>query len=107
MIGLLLTWAALIASAATSNGTTANREAPAVIREWTDATGTKQVRAKLIRIDGEKLWLNRPDGKLATTTLSELSRIDRQYVASYPHWEGTNTDAVATLVSLPRQVLKK
>jgi hypothetical protein len=51
-------------------------------REWTDASGTRRARATLLRADGERLWLQRPDGKLTTTTLQNLSEPDRQYVAS-------------------------
>lgn len=105
MISFLLTWVALAASPASINGTTASL-APAALRQWTDARGTRHVAARLIRIDGDTLWLERPDGKLATATVSQLSSADRQYVASDPlHCAGIKTDA--TLASLPTRVLRK
>jgi hypothetical protein len=52
------------------------------MREWSNASGTKHVRAVLLRVDGEKLWFRRSDGKLTTTSISQLSSVDRQYVAT-------------------------
>src|SRR6478609_9715514 len=54
------------------------------VREWTDVSGTRHARAALLRVEGEKLWLKSADGRLATTTLGQLSSADRQYVASHP-----------------------
>jgi hypothetical protein len=54
-----------------------------VIREWTDATGTRHARAVLLRVKGEKLWLKTADGRLTSTTLSRLSSPDQKYVATY------------------------
>src|SRR5215216_290132 len=52
-------------------------------REWSNASGSKHVRAVLRRIEGDKLWLRRSDGKLATATLAQLSDVDRHYVATF------------------------
>ncbi len=53
------------------------------VRDWTDAGGTRHARAALLHIDGEKVWLRRPDGRATSTMLSQLSPSDRQYIASY------------------------
>jgi hypothetical protein len=107
MISVLLTWAALAASPAPMNVAATHPETSAVARDWTDASGTKRVRAQLIRIDGDTLWLKRPNGKLATTTVSQLSPADRQYVATGPLHSGADPKTNATLASLPAQVLSK
>jgi hypothetical protein len=60
----------------------ASQRPPETAREWTDASGTRRARATLLRVEGDRLWLERPDGKLTTTTLQNLSQRDRQYVAS-------------------------
>jgi SLA1 homology domain 1, SHD1 len=94
MFFLLVTWATL--------GMTAGEEASvksaaiAEIREWTDASGNKRVRAVLLSTEGDKLWLRRPDGKLATTTVSQLSPADRQYVAMHSSTSSDDSDADST-----------
>ncbi len=82
MLAFLLAWAIM--------GSTNAKEAPvqsaatAVLREWTDASGTRRARAALVRIEANKLWLRRSDGKLTTVTLAQLSESDRQFVANNP-----------------------
>src|SRR4249919_659231 len=77
MFAFLLAWATFgMATGATSEASN-SKAAATVSREWTDASGSKHVRAVLLRIEGDKLWLRRSDGKLATTTVSQLSRADR------------------------------
>jgi hypothetical protein len=44
----------------------------------------------MLRVEGDKLWLQRSDGKLSTTTLQNLSKRDRQYVASRQPPPATN-----------------
>jgi hypothetical protein len=78
MFALLVIWAACGTTAAfLADDLPAND-----LREWTDASGARRARAALVRVEGDKLWLRRPDGKLATTTIERLSETDRQYVAS-------------------------
>jgi hypothetical protein len=83
MFAVLLAWSAYgIATRAMNDGpvkTTAATE----LREWSNASGTKHVRAALLRIEGDKLWFRRSDRTLATTTVSQLSSGDRQYVATH------------------------
>ena len=78
MFQLFLTWA-ICGTAITAVAETSPIE---IQREWTDASGTRRSYATLLRVEGERLWLQRPDGKLTTTTLQNLSKRDRQYVAS-------------------------
>ena len=74
------------------------------VREWTDASGTRHARAVLLRVEGERLWLKTPDGRLNTTTLSRLSSADREYVASHPLTDGSAKGA-SPVPSVP-EVLK-
>ena len=78
MFRLFLTWA-ICGTAITA---VAQTSPPEIQREWTDASGTRRARATLLRVEGDRLWLQRPDGRLTTTTLQNLSKRDRQYVAS-------------------------
>jgi hypothetical protein len=70
-----------IAARVESNGSV-NAAGTTNSREWTNASGTRHVRAELLRIEGDKLWFRRLDGKLTTSSLSQLSSADRQYVAT-------------------------
>ena len=83
MFRVLKVWAICgIALTAIANAApSADQAAP---REWTDASGIHSVRATLLRVEGDKLWLRRSDGQLTTTTLANLSERDRHYVASRP-----------------------
>jgi SLA1 homology domain 1, SHD1 len=96
MFALLLAWSALGITTGSSNAAPVETPPTADSREWTDASGAKHVRAVLLRIDGDKLWLRRSDGKLATTTVAQLSNADRQYVATNPL--GTATDSKAAQI---------
>jgi hypothetical protein len=78
MVAHLLVWAACgipIGLVAASTPT----ESP---REWVDASGTKRAQATFLRVEGDTVWLRRPDGKLVITPLSNLSQRDRQHVAT-------------------------
>jgi hypothetical protein len=57
---------------------------PEPIRQWTDDTGTFQVKATLAEISesGETVKLRLEDGKFATVPLDRLSESDRRYVTS-------------------------
>ncbi len=81
--------------------------APGVSREWTDASGTRHVRAVMLRTDGEKLWLRRDDGTLAHATLAQLSRADRQYVATNPIAKSEERGTVSKSVNLATKVVSK
>jgi hypothetical protein len=84
MFVLLLAWATFGMATGSGNEASVKVAVPADAREWTDATGSKHVRAALLSRQGDKLWLRRSDGKLATATVSQLSLADRQYVATHP-----------------------
>jgi SLA1 homology domain 1, SHD1 len=54
--------------------------ANADVRTWNDADGKHSVRARLVRIEGEKIALLRPDGREVKVALATLSAADREYV---------------------------
>ncbi len=81
MLAVLLAWALVGITEGPVEAATPSSVA-ATSREWTDVSGTKRVQATLVRAEGDKLWLRRPNGNLATTTLAELSPADRQFVAT-------------------------
>lgn len=76
-------------SATTGSGEVGGLERAAMVapalapREWMSASGGQRAVATLIRVDGDKLWLRTPDGRLATTTKGAVSAADRQYLAAY------------------------
>src|SRR5262245_16860682 len=49
-------------------------------RTWNDRAGKRTAIAALVELQGKKLLLRRPNGKLATTALANLSLADQQYV---------------------------
>jgi SLA1 homology domain 1, SHD1 len=81
MFALLVAWVIFAIVMAPANEAASKPVANVEPREWTDASGAKRVRAVLLRVDGEKLWFRRSDGKLTTATIPQLSQADRQYVA--------------------------
>jgi hypothetical protein len=108
MFALLLTWTILATTAPPANeATTAEHSASFAARDWTDASGTKRVRAALLRVEGEKLWLRRSDGKLTTTAVSQLSLADRQYVATRPTDAASKWETKSISNSLTTQIVKK
>lgn len=61
---------------------TASAARPERIRQWTDDSGTFQVRATLVEISesGDTVKLRLEGGKFATVPLERLSESDRRYV---------------------------
>ena len=51
------------------------------IRTWTDESGKFRVRATLVRVNSDKVSLEREDGKVVSVPLSKLSKADRAYLA--------------------------
>lgn len=51
-----------------------------VVRTWKDAGGKYEVQAKLLRVEGEQVVLERADGKQVTVALARLSDADRRFV---------------------------
>ncbi len=84
MLAVLLAWALMGIPEGPIEAVTPS-SVVATSREWTDVSGTKRVQATLVRAEGGRLWLRRPDGNLATTTLAELSPTDRQFVTTNQH----------------------
>lgn len=52
----------------------------AEIRTWSDATGKFKIEAKYVATVGEKVKLERPDGKGLEIEISKLSEADQQYL---------------------------
>jgi len=55
---------------------------PAKARTWTDSTGKHTVEADLVKVEDGKVILKKPDGKLATVSVTRLSKADQEYLAS-------------------------
>src|SRR5262245_998571 len=106
MIALLLSWAAL---AVTTPGSEIKADAPAnyVARDWTNASGTQHVRATLLRVEEDKLWLRRPNGVLATAALSQLSEADRQYVATHSAAGPSRSEPHSIVANLTNRIVSK
>jgi hypothetical protein len=49
-------------------------------REWTSADGTRKVEAEFVRFDGDKVVLDRADGKQFSMPLSSLSAADVRFL---------------------------
>ena len=62
------------------NGSESAQDKPGV-RLWTDASGRFRVRATLVRQDGAKVYLRKPDGKEIAVPLDKLSPQDQQFVS--------------------------
>lgn len=61
---------------------TASAARPERVRQWTDDSGTFQVRATLVEISesGDSVKLRLQDGKFTTVPFERLSESDRRYV---------------------------
>lgn len=49
-------------------------------REWSDTTGTFKIEAELVAVRGDKVVLEKTDGKIITVPLDKLSAADRKYL---------------------------
>ena len=107
MFALLVAWATFAIAMASANEGASKPAANVEPREWTDASGTKRVRAVLLRVEGEKLWFRRSDGKLTTATISQLSQADRQYVAMSRLARSADSTADSASPSLTTKVMGK
>ena len=58
--------------------------APAAAREWTSSDGKHRVEAELIEITDGVVRLKRQDGKVLSVPATNLSKADRDYLASLP-----------------------
>jgi hypothetical protein len=83
---IVCTCCVLSATAGVTQSTVLNREGTSSLRVWTNASGTRQAQAALLRVTREKLWLRRADGRIVTTTFDRLSPQDKQYVKM---WQAT------------------
>ncbi len=50
------------------------------LRTWTDSSGKHEIRAEFIRFKGDKVTLQKEDGKKITLALSKLSDDDQEFV---------------------------
>jgi hypothetical protein len=57
---------------------------PSIGREWTDRSGTRRVEATLVEVVDGSVRLKKPDGKIITLPLDQLSPADRDFVAAEP-----------------------
>lgn len=55
----------------------------AEMRTWTDASGQHTLEAALLRVEGEKIFLQRRDGTKYQIERGKLSQADQQYVAAH------------------------
>ena len=53
---------------------------PAQGRKWTDLTGTYSVEAEFVNVVGDQVILRKKDGQQLKLLLSQLSKIDQDYV---------------------------
>src|SRR3954454_9901263 len=100
MLGLLIAWTTIGMMSVPANEAPVKTGATAVPRDWTDTSGSKHVRAVLLRRDGDKLWFRRSDGKLTYANISQLSLADRQYVATTPIANTAQPQAESKLTNL-------
>src|SRR5215212_7829750 len=107
MLTLLLAWATVGLATLPGSEPSVKRGASSATREWTDASGSRHVRAVLLRVEGDKLWLRRSDGKLATTKISQLSAADQQYVRTNPPTKPADSAAESTPSGLAAEVVDK
>src|SRR5258708_3122579 len=107
MIALFLAWVTIGMGIVTANEDSVKTTATAVPREWTDASGSKHVRAVLLRRDGDKLWFRRSDGKLSFAPVSQLSLVDRQYVATNSLANTDQLQATSQVTSLANKAVSK
>jgi cytochrome c553 len=49
-------------------------------REWADATGIFRIEAELVVVRGDKVVLEKPDGKIISVPIARLSRADRDFL---------------------------
>ncbi len=50
-------------------------------RTWTDSTGQFKVEATLVKVEGDKVTIEKADGKFLTLEKSQLSKNDQDYLA--------------------------
>ncbi|MBU0678872.1 MAG: alpha amylase C-terminal domain-containing protein [Verrucomicrobia bacterium] len=61
--------------------TPAKTKPPAIYRAWTDAKG-RVLTARLVAVRGDRILLEKKDGKRITVTAGNLSDVDRMYVST-------------------------
>ncbi len=53
---------------------------PLHAREWTNAAGTFRLEAEFAGVDGTKVKLQRPDGRILTVPVTNLSAADQDFI---------------------------
>ena len=56
--------------------------ASAEARVWTDTSGSIRVEAELVNVKDGRVYLRKPDGKIATVELQKLSPQDQEFIKS-------------------------
>lgn len=59
---------------------TAKTGAKPKLHVWHDASGTYEVEAAFVKVDGDKVTIKRADGKTVTLAIKKLSKADQDYV---------------------------
>ncbi len=55
---------------------------PLIGREWSDRSGKHRVEATLVEVTDSSVRLKKPDGKVVTLSLDQLSQADRDFLAA-------------------------
>jgi hypothetical protein len=53
------------------------------LRTWRDASGTFSVEAVMLSVDGDKVVLQKKDGKISRVPIAKLSPADKKYIAEH------------------------
>ena len=69
---------------------------PVLAREWTDNSGTHEVEAELVKLDGDTVYLKKTDGAVTKVPLSKLCEDDRKFVRQ----QTAASAATATVVKI-------
>ncbi|MFN0077714.1 MAG: PQQ-binding-like beta-propeller repeat protein [Prosthecobacter sp.] len=83
----------------------------AEIRIWKDASGTHEIKAELVGVQGGKVTLKRENGTTITLPVTSLSKADQALLGGgsggsgaaagdWPQWRGPNRDDVSTETGL-------
>ncbi len=55
------------------------QDAPAIARTWTNAEGTRKIKAEFLRVEGDLVHLKKVDGTVTKVPLEKLSQDDREF----------------------------
>lgn len=67
-----------------------NKKTTAAIRIWKSADGKSEIEARMLRVEGDRVRLEKADGKTIAVEISKLSDDDRNYIDSGDSQESTS-----------------